>query len=85
MLITSIASIGVGFYFINRALASIEGLEKLTPPEDLIATELGADGQPLENILDKNKNMVEDWAKTNKTRDELKLLEVAAAAQAQKE
>ena len=36
---------------------------------------------PIQSTLEKNENLIKDWTKTTKTRDELKLLEVAAATQ----
>lgn len=83
ILLASIASVCAGFYFLNKGIASVTGLEKLAPVEDDLVS-VPKDGPALENILSRNKTMVEDWTKTNKTRDELKLLEVQAAAQSEK-
>ncbi len=39
---------------------------------------------PIGNVLKKNDELIHDWTRTNKTRDELKLLQAAAATQEKK-
>ena len=82
LLISSVILVIIGLFFINKAFALFMGLESIDsqPNEKKAWFEDGTE-HPIESTLEKNENLIKDWTKTTKTRDELKLLEAAAATQ----
>ncbi len=86
LLISSVLLVSIGLYFLNKAIAEMTGIEKL-------AGELTSDSSTpivsespghLQSILRRNQNLIRSWTRTQKTREQLKLLEAAASVQERK-
>ena len=78
-LIVSIILLAGGLFLLSRVGEAVYNLN--TQSED--AAGVPTNNQGFQSVLDKNNEMVADYAKTAKTRDELKVLEIAGAAEEQ--
>ncbi len=82
LLVSALILVIIGLFFINKTFALYMGLDSIpdNQPKKSFWFENGTE-HPIESTLEKNEELIKDWTKTNKTRDELKLLEAAASIQ----
>jgi hypothetical protein len=74
----SLGLIAGGLFILGRVGETVYNLDTQTEEESHAEKKQG-----FESMLEKNNAMVEDYANTAKTRDQLKILEIAGAAEEQ--
>jgi hypothetical protein len=81
LMLLAIIMVPSGIYFLSKSMApTLATVMGIDTAEKLTAAEAAAEKARLAQTLDKNNEMLQTWNKTNKTRDDLKLLQLSEGA-----
>lgn len=85
LMVLALVLVPLGIYFIARSISPLmEYVTRINTEDKTLALEQPiTDKDKLKSTLQKNNEMLDTWNRTNKTRDELKLMEVAESVKAQ--